>query len=429
MNEMNYNLEVEEKKKRIKKIWRLGIIVGISSFMFIFSTYAWFVGITTVNVSQFDVKVEAMDGLKISASPVVSNFDNSMGISKDNFSSLGNAVNSFGGNDGITPLSSSGLFSTTGHLQIFKNTSISATKGGYKIRASSINNQNDGAEHDNGYVVFDMFIKNTTNTSGTLPSYTYEKNEGEDIYLTSNSRVNTVAPAEGNDYGEGLEYSVRVAFYEVGYVPINNVNNSKLESIGCSSADDNKITGLCNTIASISDDSLRSYLWNIWEPNDNNHLARGILNYNNLCKVRQSDGNFASDAVLCKNQPDRNYSNNGYINTYSINSNISSDDNVINYDGHNGYTSSKLSLQKTYKSSLNTVAEASNPYSSSVTRTPFLRLAPNSITRVRVYIWLEGQDIDSVDFSGAITRKISVSFGFTKDKYEAYRTPNPSPAA
>ena len=30
------------------------------------------------------------------------------------------------------------------------------------------------------------------------------------------------------------------------------------------SDDDNKITGLCNTIASISDDSLRSYLWNIW---------------------------------------------------------------------------------------------------------------------------------------------------------------------
>lgn len=427
MNDMNYNLEVEEKKKRIKKIWRLGIIVGISSFMFIFSTYAWFVGITTVNVSQFDVKVEAMDGLKISASPVVANFGNSMGINKTNHAGLGNAVNSFGGDDGITPLSSSGLFSTTGHLKIFKNTSISSTKGGYKIRASLINNQNNDAdEHDNGYVVFDMFIKNTTNTSGTLPSYAYEKNEGEDIYLTSNSIVSTVAPEGGDDYGEGLEYSVRVAFYEIGYVPINNVNDNKLQNIGCLSNNENKITGLCNTIASTLDDSYRSYLWNIWEPNDSDHLDRGILNYNNLCKVRQASGIFASDAGLCKNEPDRNYTTTGYINTYSINDDISSDDNVINYDGHNGYTSSKLSLQGTYKSSSNTVAEASNPYSSTVTRTPFLRLAPNSITRVRVYIWLEGQDIDSVDFSGAITRKISVSFGFTKDKYEAYRSASPA---
>ena len=39
-----------------------------------------------------------------------------------------------------------------------------------------------------------------------------------------------------------------------------------------------------------------------------------------------------------------------------------------------------------------------------------MTLAPNSITKVRVYVWIEGQDIDNYDFA-AIGRKISVKFG------------------
>ena len=47
----------------------------------------------------------------------------------------------------------------------------------------------------------------------------------------------------------------------------------------------------------------------------------------------------------------------------------------------------------------------------------FFYLAPNSVTKVRVYIYLEGQDIDNYDM-GAVGRKIKMTFGFTKDRYE-----------
>ena len=43
-------------------------------------------------------------------------------------------------------------------------------------------------------------------------------------------------------------------------------------------------------------------------------------------------------------------------------------------------------------------------------------LAPNSITKVRVYIWIEGQDIDNYDFA-QLGRQISVNFGFTKERF------------
>ena len=46
----------------------------------------------------------------------------------------------------------------------------------------------------------------------------------------------------------------------------------------------------------------------------------------------------------------------------------------------------------------------------------FMYLAPNSITKVRVYIWIEGQDIDNYDFA-QLGRQISVNFGFTKERF------------
>ena len=45
----------------------------------------------------------------------------------------------------------------------------------------------------------------------------------------------------------------------------------------------------------------------------------------------------------------------------------------------------------------------------------FMTLAPNSITKVRVYVWIEGQDIDNYDFA-QLGQAISVNFGFTKEK-------------
>ena len=49
-------------------------------------------------------------------------------------------------------------------------------------------------------------------------------------------------------------------------------------------------------------------------------------------------------------------------------------------------------------------------------RPQFMTLAPNSITKVRVYIYLEGQDVDNYDFA-SLGAKVSVNFGFTKERY------------
>ena len=49
-------------------------------------------------------------------------------------------------------------------------------------------------------------------------------------------------------------------------------------------------------------------------------------------------------------------------------------------------------------------------------RPSFMTLAPNSITKVRVYIWIEGQDIDNYDFA-QLGKTIQINFGFTKERF------------
>ena len=52
----------------------------------------------------------------------------------------------------------------------------------------------------------------------------------------------------------------------------------------------------------------------------------------------------------------------------------------------------------------------------STSRPQFMTLAPNSITKVRVYVYIEGQDVDNYDFA-SLGKKISINFGFTKERY------------
>ena len=52
----------------------------------------------------------------------------------------------------------------------------------------------------------------------------------------------------------------------------------------------------------------------------------------------------------------------------------------------------------------------------STSRPQFMTLAPNSITKVRIYVYIEGQDVDNYDFA-SLGKKISVAFGFTKERF------------
>lgn len=104
--------------------------------------------------------------------------------------------------------------------------------------------------------------------------------------------------------------------------------------------------------------------------------------------------------------------------TYVIGGKIVETDRVDTYDAPelNGYSGSKSDAPmdgKLYKFSFFTDTMKDKK---GTQRPTFMMLAPNSVTKVRVYVYLEGQDIDNYDFA-QLGKRISVAFGFTKERF------------
>ena len=97
--------------------------------------------------------------------------------------------------------------------------------------------------------------------------------------------------------------------------------------------------------------------------------------------------------------------------TYAVSKEIKSSDNVNVYDGpaYNTYSeSSSFLVDHPYFTDSDKLLKGTS-------RPEFMSLAPNSITKLRIYVYIEGQDVDNYDFA-SIGKKISVKFGFTKQQ-------------
>ena len=255
---------------------------------------------------------------------------------------------------------------------------------------------NTTAETD-GYVAFDLFIKNF---SGEEYYTNYDPQNEEAIYLTPESTVKSAMV--GEEAKSGIENSVRVAFAQVGRVEADTEDPGTITGISCAG------TGGSTKICDQRDAQ-------VWEPNDTKHVQNAINWYNESCEKRTGDSvmDEGSYAGACGTVSDGTaYS------TYVVSGEIDETDTVDVYDGedYNGY---KKSISPTAADGklvdLDTFTDTEKNLQG-VDRPTFMTLAPNSITKVRVYVYIEGQDIDNYDFA-SLGKKISVSFGFTKERF------------
>ena len=388
------------KKKNSKRNKKIRSLIVLCTFTAIFcglSTYAWFIGMRSVAVSSFDVEIATTDSLLLSLDG--KKWATQVNINGSNFNDTsvvyeGN-TNSWGGEDGLIPMSTVGDMSTTSSRMIlFEKASFTATKGGYRVMASQVDNSE---KEQDGYVVFDLFVKNF---SGTQYIDKVNPLDEEAIYLTTDSKA-TVS-SNGGTPNTGIENSVRVAFAQIGRTSGASRDSSAITNIKCTDIKDGEgnyiSTGICRNAQ-------------IWEPNDTQHVESAINWYTTACKIRKATGtNIASSDAY----EDTNCVpiENGVYSTYAINSEIASSDHVDVYDGAdlNTYTgSTKLTDFPYFTDTMKNQTGTARP--------SFMTLAPNSITKVRVYVYIEGQDIDNYDFA-SIGKKISVNFGFTKERFE-----------
>ena len=381
-------------KKHERRVRKLGVATALCAIILGVSTYAWFIGMKTVNVSSFDISIASTESLMLSLDGET--WDYEVNINEENYdtASYDGNTNSWGG-EGLVPISTTGAMSPdTSRLIMFEKGSLTATAGGYRLMASQVDNTT--AETD-GYVAFDLFIKNF---SGEEYYANYDPQNEEAIYLTPESTVKSAMV--GEEAKSGIENSVRVAFAQVGRVEADTEDPGTITGIDCAG------TGGSTKICDQRDAQ-------VWEPNDTKHVQNAINWYNESCEKRTGDSvmDEGSYAGACGTVSDETaYS------TYVVSGEIDETDTVDVYDGedYNGY---KKSISPTAADGklvdLDTFTDTEKNLQG-VDRPTFMTLAPNSITKVRVYVYIEGQDIDNYDFA-SLGKKISVSFGFTKERF------------
>jgi len=385
----------KENKSHSKRVRKLVLMITLVAVILSVSTYAWFIGMQAVNITDFDVEVKAADSLLLSLDG--DNWSSDLTISADTIKDAGTAYTGNTNNWGkLIPMSSIGeMDSSISRMKLFEKSSFTATPGGYRLMASRVGNT--GATEVDGYVVFDLFVKNFSGTD-YIPDL--EELDEEAIYLTTNSKAKVAAGGVANT---GIENSVRVAFTQIGRVIGTEDTPASITGITCADDAATGVTGICRDAQ-------------IWEPNDNRHVAAAISWYNTSCLKRAVDGTNVTSVSsyttdLCGSVVD--YS---YYPTYAVTKPIASTDNVDVYDGaeYNGYTATStgvdkfLSPHETFTDTMKMLAGVQRP--------TFMTLAANSITKVRVYIYIEGQDVDNYDFA-QIGKRISINFGFTKERF------------
>ena len=429
-----------KNRKHARRIKRLSLIVTLCAIILVVSTYAWFVGMKTVNVSTFDVKIAATDGLTLSLDGVKwaetvtinqSNYKYDSSKGEDNVVYDGN-TNTWGG-DGLIPMSSVGVINTTSsRLELYEKGSLTVTEGGYRLLASKVQNTTvtanteENSENGGGYVAFDLFVKNL---SGNAYYSDYNVKNEEAIYLTRDSEVKVVSTGTSDPQNNtGIENSVRVAFAQIGRVEADATTStaSEIQGITCAGK-----TGTGSTVIATGVCAKGA---TIWEPNDTKHVQNAINWYNASCKGRQgtdvySAASYGKDDTSTNDVDESKcitVSQDTYYPTYAINKEITvkSGETVLTgvdvYDGFNHYTGT-ISGKNEPANSFEPLTEMdyftdTEKLKTGLERDQFFSLAPNSITKVRVYVYIEGQDIDNYDFA-SLGKAISVSFGFTKERF------------
>lgn len=383
-------------EKKFKKSVLLIVIFLLTLLIFVVGTYAWFVGNSKANVNNFIVNIKTGESLQISLDGYTWGEDVTITNETIKPHSVGGSAyednsNSWVGEYGLIPVSSSGD-NTNGKLDLYSKTAMSTTQGGYRLVSNYLDNSSEEFDY---YVAFDIFIKNNDSDVYTT---NYNILDDENIFMTVDSEVNGTA---NGSVAYGIQNSARVAFVQQGRINMDELEPNTTPIIKCDTPTGTEThTPLCNQKWNI-------YKTVIWEPNEIDHDTKLINYYNHVCKGRTTN--------IAYNHNDCADITAGYIPTYTVKQDILSYFNVDIYDGLNGYHNNIQEDSEAFDELLqdtNTFTDTMKETEGSYT---LFKLAPHSVTKIRVYVYLEGQDVDNYDL---ITNDLNivVNFGFTKER-------------
>jgi hypothetical protein len=333
------------KKKRNRKIRSLVLLLFLTIVMLSTATYAWFTSNRTVKVETIDVNISATSGLQISADGItwksLLTKTDLLGASQT-YSSAVNTIEA-----GMTPVSTGGTVAN-GKLQFYTGT-VEGGSGGGMVLTTRSTNDTSGA-----YVVFDIFLK--TEMAST-------------VYLEKGSGV---VPKTVQD-DKGLQNAARYAFLKLGNTTSTDTT-SNIQGLGSSSNSSSDVT--------------------IFEPNYDVHTQTGI---NNATTYYGFNGTT--------NPATPSQTGGSPINYYGIDGNVTNEtltttNPPLGAIATNKYAQKWGTIVRTnaaYSTAANNYAYVTGNTGGTVQQNlyyPAFDQLEAGVTKVRVYMWVEGQDID-----------------------------------
>ena len=360
---MNHNKKNEKKKRKLRT---LILLLFLTIIMFGTSTYAWFTANQTVTIQGIDVHVETSDGLQISTN---GSTWKSVLTTADITGSTNNVPNYYADAVNFIPatldaVSTDGTVISdatngTKSLDFYYSTiGTDTTTGAYQIATHQITEYSDDETNNPSdhtkFVAFDIFLKVSS---------------AKDVYLnTTTSQSNVVSATNSAD--RGLYNAARVAFLPIGEA----ASTATVSAITSAYA--------ANTTAELA----------IWEPNNDTHSAAVInsvsaeygqaltstgsgtyapLSYCGITAeipetTRPATPHFLIDTVNCAN------SESSYVTNMTGTMSTNATTGVVSSDGILYSTPATFDLTKKYH----------------------IFSLPAGITKMRVYMWIEGQDLD-----------------------------------
>jgi len=423
------------KSKRKSELRIIFFIILVALALFIVSTYAWFSTQKNVSITNLSGIVEVAEGLEISLDAL--NWSNEI-VLGENMNIIDNA---YPDHRNVSPKEMLPVSTLADVVTADKAIDIKMLRGTVTntIQLKDIvpmdetlattdfdkeNHDSDNAQYP-GYFAFDIFLKNAS------------KQDINDDLLQLNYDSSLQIIEDGND-SVGLQNTVRVALAKYGTGATTGENYDDQEKTAVRDgvarymAEQNEIL----EVTGAGGESPKTvYLSDVtmWEPNSSDHVDYIVTNNNNITwSASERDQYSKYDAVTKRYL----FAKDTKMPTYALTEDTIGQviKNIYWWDLENTYqvtndantysNSGMLEKQKVLQTTRTseedyTIKEGvQNLFSTTQVddegAPKAFSIAPNSIIRLRVYVWLEGQDVDCINYAshgGGITLNLGLVKG------------------
>ena len=363
-----------KKNQRKSELNAMFFIILIAAVMFIISTYAWFSTQKNVSITNLRGTVEVAEGLEISLD--AEKWYNGITLGEED-GQLSITKNAYQGHHNISPsemlpVSTLGLVGSTDiDLKMLRG-NVTNSKELSKIVETKENIESATDSQFPGYFAFDIFLKNNSKQSS-----------GDDILqLNYDSSLEIM---DASKTATGLQNTARIAFCK--YAGTSEVDASQADILKETAG-----VGVGAPKAYISDVA-------IWEPNADDHVYYIVKNNN---KITWSTSDASAYATKTLDDGTKGFDTTTKMPTYALKTSAVGQtiNDIYMWNGTEANLARQYTLQTTKTSTTDyTIKEGVQNLVKATDGTTAFGIAPNKITRIRVYLWLEGQDVDCINYA------------------------------